>query len=177
MDTKNIKKIQAEELIGLRSHLKSCLSKLDYKNSSHRQLAIEVMELYIKRYIIPAMHLPDTTIEGVIGNESLGFPLSVFFDSERKDLSRPSDEELTEALKMAVDEPTPQLREDFWTAWLVREAVGCLMKLCNFLEETFQFGQDTKISANVLRQEIEQLQEILELPMTGIKANIEILLE
>ena len=177
MDTKNTKQIQVDDLIGLHSHLKICLQKLDCRNSEHRQIAIEAIELYVRKYITPAMYLPDTTVEGVIGDESLGFPLSVFFDSERKDLSRPSDEELTETLKMAVYEPTPQLKDDFWAAWLLREAVICIMSLCNFLDEPLPPGNHKQISPNVLHREIKQLQQIIKLPMTNIKVEIEILLE
>lgn len=178
MDTNNRQEIEVENLIGLHSYLKNCLSKLDSKSSKHRRLVIKAIESYVKKYITPAMRLPDTTIDGVVGKEIEGLGLDFLFDSNRKYLTRPSDKEIDEVLEgLAEVRATPQLRNDFWTAWLVREAVICIMSLCNFLEEPFQFGQNTQILANVLHKEIEQLQEILKLPMTGIKANIEILLE
>ena len=177
MDTKNTTEINAEELIGLDSHLENCLSKLDPKNTEHRRIAIKAMELYITKYITPAMYLPDTSIGGVIGNESLGFPFSVFFDSERQDLSRPNEEELTETLKMAVDEPTSQLRDDFWAAWLLREAVSCIMSLCNFLKEPIPPRGHKQIAVDVLKHEIKQLQQIFKLPMTNVKYDIEYLIE
>ena len=178
MDTKNTTEIKSEELIGLRSHLKDYLSKLDYRNPEHRQLAIKAMELYIKRYITPAMRLPDTTINGVVGKDITGLALGVMFDSQRKDLNRPNEEEIKEVFRdFFGHEATSQLREDFWTAWLVREAVGCLMKLRNFLDEPLPPGKHKQIPALVLRQEINQLQQILKLPMTNVKYDIEILLE
>ena len=178
MDTKSTTEINAEKLIGLRGHLKNRLSKLDYKNIEHRQIAINAMELYIKRYITPAMRLPDTTICGVVGKQIQGLALGVMFDSQRKDLSHPDEEELKEVFRdFFKHEGTPQLRDDFWTAWLVREAVACIGWLCNFLDEPLPPSKHKQIPASVLREEIEQLQEILKLSMTNIKVDIGILLE
>ena len=123
---------------------------------------------------MPAMHLSHTDIDGAVGEQITGLGLGVLFDSERKDLSRPSDEEINEVFYELTElKPTQQLRDVFWTTWLVREAVSCIRKLCNFLEEPL----GTQISTDMLTREIKQLQQILKLPMTGIRANIEILLE
>ena len=178
MDTKNKYNIKVEELIGIRSHLKNCLSKLNSKNPKHRQLVIEAMELYIERYITPAMCLSDTTIDGVVGKQITGLALGVMFDSQREDLSRPNEEELKSVfIEFFKNEGTPQLRNDFWSAWLVREAVGCIGWLCNFLKKPLPPSDYKQIAADVLKHEIKQLQQIFKLPMTNVKYDIEYLIE
>ena len=173
-----MKTTQIEDLITIDDKLQVYLTHLDFQNTKDRQLAIEVMEVYIRRYITPAMHLPHTDIDGVVGKQITGLGLSFLFDSRRKDLSRPSDEELDEVFDELVEQKaTPQSRNDFWTAWLVREACSCIGTLCNFLDEPLSPTKEKQITPSILRQEIEQLQQILKLPMTAIKSRIEILIE
>ena len=138
MDTKIT---QIEDLITRYKQLKAHLSNFEPKNTEHRQLVIKAIEIYIKKYIPPALHLIATDEEGnklisinqVVGEQITGLGLNLLFDSKRQDLTRPSNEELNEVLEYAGREPTPQLRDDFWTAWLLRESKSCLKALINFL--------------------------------------------
>ena len=167
MNTNKGKDIKAEELIGLRGYLKNCLSKLDCRNIKHRQIVIEAIEEYIKRYVTPALYLlPNTDINKAVGAEITGLGLGVLFDSKREGLNRPSDEEIDEVFKELTElEPTPERRMRFWDAWLVRNALNCVTTLCNFLKEPILSGKK-QLPVSVLNQEIKQLQYILTLPMT-----------
>ena len=177
MENKEIDNIKAENLIGIAEHLEECLSKLDYNNPKHRQLAIDAMELYVKNYISPAMYLPDTTINGVMGISIEGLALGAMFDQYIESLERPEERIKFVFMDCFDHEGTQQQRDDFWAAWLLREAVGCIGWLCNFLDEPLPPGKHKQIPVSVLRREIEQLQEILKLPMTNIKVDIGILIE
>ena len=88
MDIRNVENIRTEDLIGIDDYLIEQLSKMDCYNSEHRQLAIYAMEFYIEKYISPAMYLPDTTINGVMGTSVEGLALGVMFDQHIKSLER-----------------------------------------------------------------------------------------
>lgn len=174
----DIKDIKAEDLIGIDDRLIDCLSALDCHNTKHRQIAIDAMEIYVRRYISPAMYLPDTTINGVIGRSVEGLALGVMFDQHIESLERPDEEMIKFVFKDCLKhEGTQQQRDDFWAAWLLREAVGCVRSLCNFLEKPLRRHTEERIEATVLEQEIRQLQKIYKIPMTGIKSWIELLIE
>ena len=169
MDTEknDVGEVKVEDLIAVEEKLDWDLEKLDSKNTEHRQLAVLAIETYIQRYVIPALYLANTNIGKVVGKEIQGLGLYYLFDSNRKDLNRPSDEEIDDVLiGLAERTPTPQLREDFWNAWLVREALGCIKGLCNFLEEPLIPRMDKRIKPEVLKAEIRQLEYILSLPIT-----------
>ena len=135
------------------------------------------MELYVRKYISPAMYLPDTTINGVMGISVEGLALGVMFDSQRKNLQRPEEEIKFVFRDCFKHEGTQQQRDDFWAAWLLREAVSCVGWIHNFLNEPLRPREDKNIAANVLKKEIQQLQKILELPMPAVKGTIELLIE
>ena len=178
MDTKDIKNIKAEDLIGIDDYLEDKLSRLDHSNYEHRQIAIDAMELYIRKYISPAMYLPETTLDSVVGKEIGGLGLDFLFNSNRKDLSRPEDKEIDDVLEgLAKRTPTPRLRNDFWAAWLLENAVFCIKSLYYFLNEPLRPRKNKNIPAKVLQHEIVQLKEILKLPMTAISDTIEFLVE
>ena len=176
-NNRNRKNIGIEDLIGLRTQLKEYLSKLDYCNPEHRQLAIYAMECYIKKYISPAMYLPDTTINGVMGIAIEGLALKVMFDENIESLERPEEKIKFVFRDCFKHEGTQQQRDDFWAAWLLKNAVGCVKSLYTFLNEPLIAGEDKGIAANVLKKEIQQLQKILKLPMPAVKGTIELLIE
>ena len=178
MDNKNIEDIKAEDLIGTHDHLKKYLSKLDSQNPQHRHLAISAMEIYTKKYISSVMHLPDKTIDGVVGKQIEGLGFDALFSYNRHNLIRPDDNEIDEVLEgLAGRKATPQLRDDFWATWLAREAEFCIMGICNFMEKPLTNSEIKQIPANTLKQEIQQIEQIYKIPMTGIKSWIELLIE
>lgn len=167
MDNRDDKEVKTENLITVRESLDKHIGNLNSKNSKHRQIVIQAIGAYIKRYVTPALYLPNTDIDEVVGKQITGLALGVMFDSRRKDLSRPDEKEIEEVFQdFFGNEGTPQLREDFWAAWLVREALSCIRKLCNFLEEPLVPRRDKRIKSEVLKAEIRQLEYILSLPMT-----------
>lgn len=180
-----MKAIPIQDLITIDDKINQHLEDLDPKNAEHRQLLIEALKIYVEKYISPAYHLASLDEEGdkyidledVIGAEIEGFILSALFSSKRKNLLRPSDEELDHILDCFVDTVTPELRNNFWIAWSAEEAISCLMKLCKFLKEPLITTEKNQIKPSVLKQEIEQFQKILKFPMTAIKSWIENLIE
>ena len=91
---------------------------------------------------------------------------------------RPSDEKIEYLFQeISVQERKPQKYEDFWKAWLVRQAELCIRKLCNFLNDALIPTKDKNIPADVLQKEIEQIEEILKIPMVNVYSYIDTFLE
>ena len=150
------------------------LKDFNANDTGHRYLAIKIMEAYIKKYETPALYLKDTDLNKIVGTQVEGLALGVMFDSQREDLSGPDEEEIKEVFRdFTGHEGTPQSRNDFWTAWLLRESRHCIAGLCNFLKKPLISPEKKQIPANILKQEIQQIEQILTLPMTEIKAWIE----
>lgn len=162
------KNIKVEDLITITEKLDEYLETMNSKNTEHRQLAIKAIEEYIKRYVSPALYLlPNISLNKVLGKSITGLGLNFLFDSNRKDLSPPTNEEIDDVLiGLGKLEPTPELRRKFWDSWLADQSKTCIMGLCNFLDEPLTPTRDKQIMPDILAKEIEQLQYILTLPMT-----------
>ena len=162
------KDIKIDDLITIYDKLDEYINNLDSKNSQHRQLVIKAIEEYIKRYVTPALYLlPNIDLNKVLGKSITGLGLNFLFDSNRENLNRPSDEEMDDVLiGLAKLEPTPELRQRFWDAWLVDQSMLCIIGLCNFLDEPLTPTRNKSIKPDVLNEEIQQLQHILTLPIT-----------
>lgn len=156
-------------LISIPQFVEPELAKLDAKNVAHRAVVLDAVETLIADYIIPAMDLAEVSQESVFFDletvaecEVSGLVRSGFFDPQFRDLKKPSDDVLKDALEsIDIETSTPEQRDNFFRCWAADMASLSAGAMLAFLRKTAEQSTDTAV------KEANRLEKLLKNPLTS----------
>ncbi len=145
------------------------IAKLDASSLSDRKAVLKTIASLVETYIIPNMDLaivgPDGAyfdLDVVAGCEVSGLLLDALFAPRFRDLHKPSDAALEDALRAVdLDLPNADSRTDFFRCWTARKASTGVKLLLTFLRSSIP------TSPHIGEWEGDDLARLLTQPLPG----------